>query len=307
VLIEIRPDVVHAHDVFAAKMMLSEFNIPFVYDDHEFWSAYANVLLEMTESQDLDGKSKVITSLPRKIGRTIIFKHAVKLWSKWEKELVSSTNPTITVSHKIAEGLQNLGGNTNKVFVVPNFPLMKEVKDFKKPYFHRKLSSVYAGSDGLHKKKRSNRDIDNLDQIFESHDIGDLTVIGWLAKSSQKVKYKGFLNRESMFNEMSNHSIGLIPWKKHWSHVYSNPNKAYEYAHAGLFVMCTSSLRTVIETLKGNCASFEDYDDMASQIENFEDNIEEFYKKRLQIFEFARSDLIWEKYENNIFRAYQLC
>jgi hypothetical protein len=70
-----------------------------------------------------------------------------------------------------------------------------------------------------------------------------------------------------MFDEMLKHSIGLIPFKKHWSHVFISPNKAYDYAHAGLFVMCTSSIMPVRQTLQDNCAVFEDYDDLASQLE----------------------------------------
>jgi hypothetical protein len=84
-----------------------------------------------------------------------------------------------------------------------------------------------------------------------------------------------------MFDEMSNHSIGLIPFKKHWSHIFTNPNKAYEYAHAGLFVMCTSSIKPISETLEQNCATFEDYNDLATQLEYFKDNLDELYNRRL--------------------------
>ena len=59
-----------------------------------------------------------------------------------------------------------------------------------------------------------------------------------------------------MFDEMSKHSIRLLPWKKHWSHGFVSPNKAYEYAHAGLFVGCTSTFKTVLRTLKDNSISF---------------------------------------------------
>jgi hypothetical protein len=110
-----------------------------------------------------------------------------------------------------------------------------------------------------------------------------------------------------MYGEMFRHSIGLIPWKKHWSHIFTNPNKAYEYAHAGLFVMCTSSLKPISETLKANCTTFEDYNDLASQLEYFKKDLEYLYKKRSKIFEFARNNLIWENYEKNIIRSYQLC
>ena len=132
-------------------------------------------------------------------------------------------------------------------------------------------------------------------------------MVGWdgNTSSSSRVKYTGFLSRKCMFNEMSKSSVGLIPWKKHWLHVYVNPNKAYEYAHAGLFVMLTSSLKQVIEYLEDNCLTFDNYDQMVSQLNYFKDNLSELYSQRLKIFEFARSRLLWENYEKNILRAYE--
>ncbi|MRN41835.1 MAG: hypothetical protein FIO02_12480, partial [Nitrosopumilales archaeon] len=37
---EARPDIVHAHNIFSAKM-ISEFGLPFIYDDHEYWPIQA--------------------------------------------------------------------------------------------------------------------------------------------------------------------------------------------------------------------------------------------------------------------------
>jgi hypothetical protein len=71
--------------------------------------------------------------------------------------------------------------------------------------------------------------------------------------------------------------------------------------------MCTSSITPVRQTLQDNCAVFEDYDDLASQLVYFRDNMEELYTKRIKTFEFARNNLVWENYEKNIFQAYQLC
>src|SRR5919106_2523062 len=39
VLKETKPDVIHAHNIFSAKMV-SECGIPFVYDHHEYWPVY---------------------------------------------------------------------------------------------------------------------------------------------------------------------------------------------------------------------------------------------------------------------------
>jgi hypothetical protein len=110
-----------------------------------------------------------------------------------------------------------------------------------------------------------------------------------------------------MYNEMFKHSIGLIPFKRHWSHPYVSLNKAYEYAHAGLFVICTSTYETMVGDLKDGCATFDDYDKLASILAYYKINLEELYSKRVRIFEFAKHELIWENYEKNIFRAYQAC
>jgi Glycosyltransferase Family 4 len=306
---EARPDLVHAHDIFAAKM-ISEFGVPFVYDNHEYWSQYSKILADVNYT---NGSRNLESRLPRRILRRLTRKflndYTVRLWKKWEKELVC-VNTTITVSNEIAEKLRAIDNNNrsaNRIFVVPNFPLSSEVESFEKPQYHGKISCVYAGLSGKAQITPSHTNIDGLAEAFIKNNI-DLTVIGWNNnKSFENVKYSGLLSRDSMYKEMFTHSIGLIPWRRHWSHSYANPNKAYEYAHAGLFVMCTASLKPVIRTLKEHCTTFEDHTDMISKLAYFRDNLDELFSKRLKIFDYARSNLIWETYEKNINRAYQLC
>ena len=304
---EARPDIVHAHNLFSAKM-ISEFDIPFVYDDHEYWPIQARLLKEignLPASEKTEAVQSVF-DLPKRIRRNFITNYAVKLWTKWESEVVSS-HPTITVSSKIAEEMKTTAGNTGKIFVVPNYPLRAEVGIFTKPLPHPRLSCTYAGGDAHNKEKYPHLNREGLPELFGNHDIGDLTIIGSEGHSSENVRYVGYLKRDSMYMEMSNHSIGLVPFKQHWSHAYLNPNKAYEYAHAGLYVMCTSSLTTIRESLKDNCSTFEDYETLVPQLEYFKGNPDVLYNKRLRIFEFAQANLIWEKNEQDIFRAYQMC
>jgi glycosyltransferase involved in cell wall biosynthesis len=244
--------------------------------------------------------------MARKIARRLLYNRAKKMWTKWEEEIVSQ-HPTITVSNSIADEIRRIGNNNNKVFVVPNYPLVKEVGDLKDPFQHETLSSVYAGTEAQIGIKLAHRNMDGLVETFTNNEIGNLTIIGVNGTSLPKVKFTGYLSRQSMYNEMSNHSIGLVPFKKHWSHVYINPNKAYEYAHAGLFVLCTSSFKPVTDTLEGNCSPFEDYSDLVEKMEYYKNNIDEIYSKRIRIFEFAKSNLIWEKTEFNIFDAYRVC
>ena len=173
--------------------------------------------------------------------------YAIKLWARWEKEIVSST-PTITVSDTISDEMRKLG--SSKLFVVPNFPLSSETSNISGPRFHQSLSSVYAGSDGLNIDHYPHRNMTGFTDVFETNGIGTLTILGWKNNSTDRVRYKGFLSRQDMFNEMSNHSIGLLPWRKHWAHLFTNPNKPYEYAHAGVLVMCSSSVQPVVRTLQ---------------------------------------------------------
>ena len=312
VLKETKPDVIHAHNIFSAKMV-SEFGVPFVYDDHEYWSKLSILLNEMLDRKvgmkdkprTPDSHKSTLDYLT-KIRRVLINTYAVRLWTRWEREIVSS-NPTITVSEQIAAELRT-NYDAKSVFVVPNFPMHSEVKDFEKPRFHDNLSSVYAGGDGHNIDNYPNRDIDNLDNTFLQNDIGNLIIIGWNNNSSSdKIRYMGFLPRQAMFQEMFSHSIGLIPWKQHWSHVFVSPNKAYEYAHAGLLVACTYSFSVIKEILKEHCIVFDDYVEMASKLSYFKENLDEVYNKRLKIFDYARKNLIWENNESNIIEAYKRC
>ena len=71
VLKETRPDVVHAHNIFSAKMV-SEFGIPFVYDDHEFWSRLSMLLREMgLKKESIKGESYKSASM-RNVGNQLI-------------------------------------------------------------------------------------------------------------------------------------------------------------------------------------------------------------------------------------------
>ncbi|HSN96082.1 MAG TPA: hypothetical protein VLR10_02695, partial [Nitrososphaeraceae archaeon] len=231
---------------------------------------------------------------------------AIKLWTNWEKEIVLS-HPTITVSEQIAEQLRTIY-HGKKVFVVPNFPMYSEVKDFEKPHFIDSLSSVYAGVEARGDITPAHRKIDGFISTFLEKDIGNLVIIGWNDKStSNKVKYSGFLSRQDMFREMFNHSIGLIPWKRHWTHDFLSPNKAYEYAHAGLAVLTSSGFEPVKQILKEHCITFDDYEGMATKLMYFKENLDELYKRRLQIFNYARENLIWEKNEKFISEAYRSC
>ena len=301
---QLGPDIIHSHNIGSAKIS-HDLRLPAVFDDHEYFGMLSRVNAENIHLQNTTNLKSGFDRVKQNMKLSFISRQSISNWTNWEKELVLSV-PTITVSEQIANELREVGdGKTKEIIVVPNFPLETEIS-FKEPQAHGHLSSVYAGGDSKHKQV-TNRDISGLTNLFADNDIGNLTIIGWEhAESSEKYESTGFLPRDKMFSEMIRNSIGLIPWKKHWSHPFLNPNKAYEYAHAGLFVMLTSDLRSVASTLEDNCLTFEDYDDLASKLEYFRSNTDELYERRLKIFNYARKNLFWEKHEQKIMDAYKL-
>jgi glycosyltransferase involved in cell wall biosynthesis len=301
---QLGPDIIHSHNIGSAKIS-HDLGLPAVFDDHEYFGMLSRVNAENIKLQNTQNLKSGFDRIKQNMKASFISQQSISNWTNWEKELVLSL-PTITVSEQIANELREVAdGKTKEIIVVPNFPLEAEIS-FKEPQDHGHLSSVYAGGDSKHKQV-TNRDISGLTNLFADNDIGNLTIIGWEhAESSEKYKATGFLPRDKMFSEMIQNSIGLIPWKKHWSHPFLNPNKAYEYAHAGLFVMLTADLRSVVSTLEDNCLTFEDYEDLASKLKYFRSNTDELYERRLKIFNYARKCLIWEKHEQKIMDAYKM-
>jgi glycosyltransferase involved in cell wall biosynthesis len=301
---QLRPDIIHSHNIGSAKIS-HDLGLPAVFDDHEYFGMLSRVNAENIKLQNTPNLKSAFDRIRQNMKASFISQKSISNWTNWEKELVLSL-PTITVSEQIANELREVAdGKTKEIIVVPNFPLEGEIS-FKEPQDHEHLSSVYAGGDSKHKQV-TNRDISGLTNLFADNDIGNLTIIGWEhAESSEKYKATGFLPRDKMFSEMIQNSIGLIPWKKHWSHPFLNPNKAYEYAHAGLFVMLTADLRSVVSTLEDNCLTFEDYEDLASKLEYFRSNTDELYERRLKILNYARKCLFWEKHEQKIMDAYKM-
>jgi glycosyltransferase involved in cell wall biosynthesis len=301
---QLGPDIIHSHNIGSAKIS-HDLGLPAVFDDHEYFGMLSRVNAENIKLQNTQNLKSGFDRIKQNMKASFISQQSISNWTNWEKELVLSL-PTITVSEQIANELREVAdGKTKEIIVVPNFPLEAEIS-FKEPQDHGHLTSVYAGGDSKHKQV-TNRDISGLTNLFADNDIGNLTIIGWEhPESSEKYKATGFLPRDKMFSEMIQNSIGLIPWKKHWSHPFLNPNKAYEYAHAGLFVMLTADLRSVVSTLEDNCLTFEDYEDLASKLEYFRSNTDELYERRLKIFSYARKCLIWEKHEQKIMDAYKM-
>lgn len=286
ILREYRPDFVHAHNIVAAKL-ISEFEVPFIYDDYE----------SLPEKLKIKEKgSKPSRMYVKWLGR------------KWEKELSYKASAIIVVGKTIAEERRKL---SKRVFVVPNFPCRIETRSLKLDFNNdKRLSSVYVGlpdfSRSLIGSCVSYRNVEGVLQFFRNDDVGTLTVIGDPdLPSFRNINSRGFVPHQMMMKELTKHHIGLIPWKKHWFHRYCNPNKPYEYAHAGLLVLSVSDLTCVIHRLGGHYVAFNDFHELKELLLYYADNLDEVDELRPKIRKFALENLTWEKKcEPEILQAY---
>jgi glycosyltransferase involved in cell wall biosynthesis len=299
---EVKPDIIHAHNVFSAKMAKEIDTYPIVYDNHEYWSKFLvyqyenNSEIDYYDKNMMDKIKRNVTTFSNQIKKT-----KRKVWIEWELEIVTDI-PSLVPSPSIKEELSSI---SKKIFVLPNFPLKSEIERIVPPKNHDHFSSVYAGTSPYKGYQTPIKNIDGFLDLFEIGKLGKINVIGWNASDSEFIKYHGFMDRTAMINEMSKNSIGFIPWKKHPFHPYCSPNKAYEYAHAGLIVFSTNSLQPIFDALQNNVVGFDEYPEMVKKVQDLFSNSEEVFLKRIKTYEFARSNLLWENYENNIFDAYK--
>ena len=273
-----KPDLIHAHDVIAAKLAIDS-GVPTIYDDHEYWSMRSRYRI-----RDL----------------TDVYRWMV--WTAWEKEVLRKAAAIITISDEVAERHSRVN---RRVFVVPNLPTAIEVEGLRKSTRRNRLSSVYVGS--LTSPQPPFRRMDGFIDIFIRRDVGDLIVIGdRRLKSSPPIYSIGFLRHDLLLKELTKYHIGIIPWKKHPFHRFCNPNKSYEYACAGLLVLVTSDMKPVISMLGNFCKTFNNYDELVSLLKYYKDDMDGALEEGLRTMRFAKEKLIWERFEGRIFKAYKI-
>jgi hypothetical protein len=287
VLSKTSPDIVHAHNVIAAKLAL-ESGVSFVYDDHEYWS----------QSSHLHNRGM------RYLMKRAVSAYAGKIWTQWERQILQRA-PVLTVSDTIAEEHRKIAKH---VLVVPNMPTAMEIpKDPLATERSNVLSSVYVGNDVSAGARNPVRNVSGMTGVFYERELGKLIVIGDEQLASKPPVYSiGQLSHMAMMEELTKYDVGLLPWKTFWFHKYCNPNKAYEYVHAGLLVLVTSDLTPVLTTLGPHCMPIRDDEDMARILADLKGKLTDLESKRSSIIKFARAHCLWENYESRIFDAYSL-
>ncbi|RLF13230.1 MAG: hypothetical protein DRN06_08930, partial [Thermoprotei archaeon] len=269
-----------AHDIIAAKLALKT-GLPFVYDDHEYWSKEAKYRMCYLRSP--------------------LQAYGWLIWRKWEKEVLRKAAGVVTICDNTANEHR---AYNDKVIVLPNLPLREEVEEIEEQNKPKTLSTVYVGS--LSQPQPPYRDMSGFMELFKENRIGNLVVIGdEKLKSEPPIYSLGVMPHRKLLRELAKYHIGIIPWKKHPFHRYCNPNKAYEYAAAGLHVIVPSDMDAVISMFNKLCETFEDYNDMVSMLSYYAEDPEEALKKGLKIKEYAKQHLVWENYADRLIGLYR--
>jgi hypothetical protein len=196
----------------------------------------------------------------------------VRKFPTWERQLAQKY-PTLTVSEGIANYYRKY---TSRVSVVSNVPLLSETGWLQNPPSRSGL--VYMGSDFSFPRFVPNRDMTGLQDIL-SFDI-----------------VSGLPHRDMMI-KLSNYRIGLTPYRPHPFQRISNPNKNYEYLHAGLQVVLCETYENLFQS-DPYVHTFTSYDDIRSVVEAVPS------VDGMRVMEHARKKYIWEKQESAVKAAY---
>jgi glycosyltransferase involved in cell wall biosynthesis len=280
---EIRPDIIHAHNIFIAYHC-HYLGIPMVFDDHEFFS------LQITTMTNYKGYKRKIKQ---------------NMWRKKEM-MLGEHHPVITVSTPISRYYEQFA---NRVYTVPNFPMQDEINPEMTLNSlagqSKDIVSAYLGADSV-SDPNPVRDIAGLHDLFTKRRVGKLYRIGVDSPDNEIIKSFGYVPMRDAYHILTNHChIGLIPWKRHWFHPYCCPNKSFEYAHAGCLPMITDDFVFLIDVFSTHCDITGNYDEMARKLEYYNDNREELDKRRLNLVRYAKNHLSWENKEHLILEAYR--
>jgi hypothetical protein len=201
----INPDIIHAHDILAARMTFG-MGIPVVYDDHEWWTRNFPIWFNMRKNIRKLFSIPTLLQVPR-----------------WEKR-AAREYPILTVSEPVAASHRR--EYDAWVCVTLNYPSLKEVEGIHDDPVER-TGAVYVGTDvrmrvgakawAPYRDPTGLPDSVHLDRIagLEYHDL---------------------------MRRLRHYEVGLIPWSCHPLHHYACPAKAYDYLHSGLQVISPRSM-----------------------------------------------------------------
>ncbi|MFX0168059.1 MAG: glycosyltransferase [Candidatus Hodarchaeota archaeon] len=286
------PDLIHAHDIFAAKIA-REIGHPFVYDDHEIWGSRISYQGSQVIKQN------------RTLLRQIATWFAIRNWRKWESEIFKAA-PIITVSEEIAKLYRRINSN---VFAIPNLPLRQEI-DLIPPNdnVNDSFRVAYVSRHRLPLEQR--RDTLALTVWLQNRFDASLVFIGPKVIETEEVENHGYVSHQEMLRILSTCDIALMGQKTRLP-VYSFQNRFPLFLHAGLKTIVPNSKIVEAKFCRDHAVgwSWHSADNLKTilrrQVVEFNADVEQWNQDKGRVREIAKKYLVWNFFEKRLEEAYE--
>jgi len=242
-------NAIHIHDLRLGRIgwkFKKYFNLPFLLDLHENFPALLGASLH---TQKFPGK---------------LF-YSSRQWITYEKESISSCDYAITVVEEMRDRIINIGIPKNKILIVPNTPVISQLKVFPGQADKEFITLFYSGGLTIHRGLQVV--IEALPFLVEKYSKLRLWIVGagsYLKILKQQVKrlelentvnFLGYKSQEEVFDLLTKSDIALIPHLKSVQTDNSSPNKLYQYLYYNKPILC-SDCNSLIRILGESEAGF---------------------------------------------------
>ncbi|MFX1261501.1 MAG: glycosyltransferase [Promethearchaeota archaeon] len=279
----VEPDLIYAHNIITGKVA-RDLGLPFVYDDHEYWS------------REMKLKRIGVSSIPKRMKNRIRRYWVPQRYLIWEKEVLPAASATVTVSEAIAKEHRRNGANCS---VIPNFPLKQESEHIPTPELHQgNLKAISLSSDSI--AWVEHRYPGNHMEMWEKE--GGINV-DWVGRPPPKewkwIQHRNRIPPADLYEVLTrNYQLGLIPWTRCWFHRYVLSNKLVSYSHSGLIILLTDDFETMLGLLP-NWGRFifggdEDLKQVMKSLQKMSPEEIVSIRKRLQ--RWAKEEVVLDKY-----------
>ncbi|MDO8055561.1 MAG: glycosyltransferase [Candidatus Hermodarchaeota archaeon] len=287
------PDLIHAHDIFAAKVA-RDIGHPFVYDDHEIWGSRISY------------QGSQVVKRNRTLLRRIATWFAIRNWRKWESEIFKAA-PVITVSEEIAQLYRRI---QPQVFAIPNLPLKREVALIPP---NKNIDEVfrvaYVSRHSLPLEQR--RDTIALTLWLQNRFNATLVFLGPTIIETEEVENHGYVSHKKMLEILSTCDIALMGQKTRLP-VYSYQNRFPLFLHAGLKTIVPDSKINEVKFCETHKVgwSWGSADNLKAvlrqRVSEYHENIDRWNHDKTRVREIAQKYLLWNYFGNTLKEAYEM-
>ncbi len=297
---EFEYDAIHVHDLPLASVGLyakKKFGVHYILDLHENYPAL------------VDASPYSSTFL----GKLLI---SIKQWKNYEREMVPRADKVITVIREMAERINSVGVQKEKIEIVSNLPMLSEMKPVKGTPDHDFITLFYSGGINYHRGLQDIiRALPGMISVAENTRLwivgkgsylDRLNTLAAQLDIQDHVKFWGWKPFGEMVQIQAKADIALIPHLRTEQSDNSSPNKLYEYMFYEKPVLasdCISVARILSETEAGVVYASGNID---SCVSGFKKLLDQQYRRRLAANgrKAVRKNLNWEVSSETIGNIY---